>query len=218
VPLSPARVDSAPAPCAIVPPPPWPRSALLAPRIAVPRPDGPSRCFDAVSALVRRRRTGSSPSRPSSPRPFVHAAAPCWSTIALVRRHRILLLAVLPPPPLPYSPCWSAAAAAASFFSPPFRPHLCRIRHAVPTPHWSAAATSFFSPPFRPRRHRIRHAPAPPPAAAARTPRSCASAKARAKLLAEAEPRDPGSPPFSLTRCYQPGRNVSVAAGQTKKE
>ncbi|XP_062224479.1 uncharacterized protein LOC133923021 [Phragmites australis] len=86
-------------------------------------------------------------------------------------------------------------------------------------PHWCAAvvAASFFSPPFR---HRRCHFCCPPaPVAAARTPRPRANAKVRAKLLAEAKPRDPWlaslsllpaddgaavrSPPLQLLRCLQ---------------
>lgn len=66
-------------------------------------------------------------------------------------------------------------------------------------PHLSAAAaassSSFFSPAFRPRLCRLRRAPVP---AAARSPRSRASAKSKAKLLLEAEPRDPWLASLSL--------------------
>uniref|UniRef100_A0A0A9AYB5 Uncharacterized protein n=1 Tax=Arundo donax TaxID=35708 RepID=A0A0A9AYB5_ARUDO len=75
------------------------------------------------------------------------------------------------------------------------------LRSAVlrrPAPQWSAAAAaaSFFSPPFRPRRCRFHRAPAP--VAATRAPRSRASSKARARLLMEAEPRDPWLASLSL--------------------
>jgi hypothetical protein len=67
-------------------------------------------------------------------------------------------------------------------------------------PHWSTAAvaSSFFSPAFRPRHCRCRCRRAPAPSAAARTPRSRASAKSRAKLLMEAELRDPWLSSLSL--------------------
>ncbi|XP_062208335.1 Holliday junction resolvase MOC1, chloroplastic-like [Phragmites australis] len=91
----------------------------------------------------------------------------------------------------------SAAAAPATSQDPMNALRAAALRRSAP--HWcaaAAAAASFFSPPFRPRRCRFRRAPAP--VAAARTPRSRASAKARAKLLAEAEPRDPWLASLSL--------------------
>ncbi|CAD6238953.1 unnamed protein product [Miscanthus lutarioriparius] len=89
-----------------------------------------------------------------------------------------------------------AASAAVANQDPMNALRTAVLRRSVP--HWSAAAAAaaFFSPPFRPRRCRCRREPAP--AAAARTPRSRASAKARAKLLAEAEPRDPWLASLSL--------------------
>lgn len=87
-----------------------------------------------------------------------------------------------------------AASAAVANQDPMNALRTAVLRRSVP--HWSTAAASFFSPPFRPRRCRCRREPAP--AAAARTPRSRASAKARAKLLAEAEPRDPWLASLSL--------------------
>ncbi|RLN22700.1 hypothetical protein C2845_PM07G06150 [Panicum miliaceum] len=85
----------------------------------------------------------------------------------------------------------AASAAVAANHDPMNALRAAALRRSAP--HWSAAV-SFFSPPFRPRRCRIRRAPA----AAAHTPRSRASAKARAKLLVEAEPRDPWLASLSL--------------------
>uniref|UniRef100_A0A0A9DE31 Hydroxymethylglutaryl-CoA lyase, putative / 3-hydroxy-3-methylglutarate-CoA lyase, putative / HMG-CoA lyase, putative n=1 Tax=Arundo donax TaxID=35708 RepID=A0A0A9DE31_ARUDO len=87
----------------------------------------------------------------------------------------------------------AAAAAPATSQDPMNALRAAALRRS--SPHWSAAA-SFFSPPFRPRRCRFRRAPAP--MAAARAPRSRASAKARAKLLMEVEPRDPWLASLSL--------------------
>ncbi|KAF8724175.1 hypothetical protein HU200_021192 [Digitaria exilis] len=95
----------------------------------------------------------------------------------------------------------AAAAGAASTAAPSASQDPMNALRAAAlrrsAPHWSAAsAASFFSPPFRPRRCRCRRAPAP--AAATRTPRPGASAKDRAKLLAEADPRDPWLASLSL--------------------
>ena len=90
----------------------------------------------------------------------------------------------------------AASAAVAANQDPMNALRAAALRRSAP--HWSAAAASFFSQPFRPRRCRIRRVPAPAPAAAARTARSRASAKAKAKLLAEAEPRDPWLASLSL--------------------
>ncbi|RCV23962.1 hypothetical protein SETIT_5G047100v2 [Setaria italica] len=90
----------------------------------------------------------------------------------------------------------TAATAPAAAQDPMNALRAAALRRSAP--HWSTAAASFFSPPFRPRRCRCRRAPAPAPAATTRTPRSRAGAKARAKLLLEAEPRDPWLASLSL--------------------
>ncbi|KAL6627688.1 hypothetical protein ACP70R_031414 [Stipagrostis hirtigluma subsp. patula] len=95
-----------------------------------------------------------------------------------------------------------SAAAAAAAAPAAHQDSMNALRSAAlrrSAPHWAtaaAAASSFFSPPFRPRRCRCHRAPAPP--AAARTARSRADAKARAKLLMQAEPRDPWLASLSL--------------------
>ncbi|GJN37917.1 hypothetical protein PR202_gb26917 [Eleusine coracana subsp. coracana] len=88
----------------------------------------------------------------------------------------------------------AAAATPATHQDPMNALRAAALRRAAP--HWSAAAASFFSPTFRPRH--CRRAPAPAPAAAARTPRSRSSAKSRAKLPMEAETRDPWLASLSL--------------------
>ncbi|KAL6849951.1 hypothetical protein ACP4OV_020578 [Aristida adscensionis] len=101
----------------------------------------------------------------------------------------------------------SAAAAQPARPDPMSALRSAALRRTAP--HWSAAAASFFSPPFRPRRCRCRRAPAPP--AASRTARSRAAARARAKLLMEAEPRDPWLASLSLLPTTEDGAATDAA-------